>query len=124
DADSWISARKGAETSVAQVEAFRRALAENGYVDGQNLSIEFRWARGQYDQLPAMAAELVRHPVDLLIGGSEPAPTGAKSATPTIPSIFSRGRRPNKRRPVEAFNRAPGHDTGTAYPTHTLHSNE
>jgi putative ABC transport system substrate-binding protein len=56
------------ETSLAQVEAFRRALAENGYVDGQNMRIEFRWARGQYDQLPAMAAELVRRPVDLLIG--------------------------------------------------------
>jgi putative tryptophan/tyrosine transport system substrate-binding protein len=52
------------EDFVAQVEAFRRALAENGYVDGQNLSIEFRWARGQYDQLPTMAAELVRRPVN------------------------------------------------------------
>ena len=73
---------RGPETAVAQVEAFRRGLAESGFVDGQNMRIEFRWARGQYDQLPAMAAELVRRPVDLLIGGSEPAALAAKMGEP------------------------------------------
>ena len=110
------------ETSVAQVEAFRRALAENGYVDGQNLSIEFRWARGQYDQLPAMAAELVRHPVDLLIGGSEPAAIAAKAATSTIPIIFSIGSDPIKLGLVASFNRPGGNVTGIDILTSNLNA--
>jgi putative tryptophan/tyrosine transport system substrate-binding protein len=100
------------EVSVAQVEAFRRALGEEGYVDGQNLRIEFRWARGQYDQLPAMAAELARRPVDLLIGGSEPAALAAKAATSTIPIVFAVGSDPIKLGLVASFNRPGGNVTG------------
>jgi putative tryptophan/tyrosine transport system substrate-binding protein len=100
------------EVSVAQVEAFRRALGEKGYVDGQNLRIEFRWARGQYDQLRAMAAELARRPVDLLIGGSEPAALAAKAATSTIPIVFAVGSDPIKLGLVASFNRPGGNVTG------------
>src|SRR5437870_10530636 len=74
------------EDSEHLVAAFRRGLAEGGFVEGQNVAIEFRWARGQYDLLPAMAAELVSRRVDVLTtAGGEPSALAAKRATSTIP---------------------------------------
>ena len=83
------------EDSKHLVAAFRRGLAEGGFVEGQNVAIEFRWARGQYDLLPAMAAELVSRRVDVLTtAGGEPSALAAKRATSTIPIVFGLGSDP------------------------------
>src|SRR5262245_26066203 len=87
----FMSARSP-EDSEHLVAAFRNGLAEGGFVEGQNVIIEFRWARGQYDLLPAMAAELVNRRVAVLTtAGGEPSAFAAKRATSTIPIVFGLG---------------------------------
>jgi putative ABC transport system substrate-binding protein len=72
------------------VAAFRQGLAETGYVEGQNVAIEYRWAEGRYDRLPAFAADLVGRKVDLIVAsGGSPSVRTAKSATSTIPIVFT-----------------------------------
>src|SRR5262249_38517729 len=87
----FLSARSP-EDSTHLVPAFAARLAEGGYVEGQNLAIEFRWARGRYDLLPAMAAELVSRRVAVLTAaGGEPSALAAKGATSSIPIVFGIG---------------------------------
>jgi putative tryptophan/tyrosine transport system substrate-binding protein len=108
----YLSSRSPDETAHL-VAAFRRGLGENGFVEGQNVTIEYRWALGQYDQLPVMALDLVRHPVTVLATtGGEPSALAAKAATSTIPIVFVTGEDPVEQGLVASYNRPGGNATG------------
>ena len=107
----WLSAISE-RTAVSHQAQFRRGLGENGFVAGQNVSIEYRWSDGQYDRLPAMAAELVRRPVALILGQGPPAALAAKAATSTIPIVFVVGIDPVSRGLVASYSRPGGNATG------------
>ena len=116
----FLSSRSPGE-SAGVVAAFRQGLGENGFVEGRNLAIAFRWAEGHYDRLPALAAELVGLPVALLFSaGGPPTAFAAKAATSTIPIVFSAVGDPVEIGLIPSLNQPGGNITGMAIFNATL----
>src|SRR5258708_26687558 len=99
------------KTEASLVAAFRQGLGAGGFIEGQNVSIEYRFVDGRYDQVPAMAADLVRRQVAVIFAGGGTA-DAANAATSTIPIVFSTAGDPVAAGLVASFNRPSGNRTG------------
>ena len=111
---SVIGLLSGSSASASRrpMAAFHSALTDSGFIEGQSVTIDYRWADGRFDLLPAMAAQVVRRPVALIVTFSPPAALAAKAATTTIPIVFHSGGDVIKMGLVASFNRPGGNATG------------
>jgi putative ABC transport system substrate-binding protein len=104
-----------AELNRSVVAALKEGLRQTGFIDGQNITIEYHWANNQYDRLPALAAELVRHQVAVIEANTPVAALAAKQATISIPIVFALGSDPVKDGLVASLNRPGGNITGATF---------
>jgi putative ABC transport system substrate-binding protein len=108
----YLSSRRSADADEV-LAAFRNGLRESGFIDGQNVNIDYRWADDQYDRLPALAADLIRRRVNVIFANTSLLPAqAAKAATTTIPIVFQAGTDPVRLGLVESFNSPGGNVTG------------
>jgi putative tryptophan/tyrosine transport system substrate-binding protein len=116
----YLSSRSP-EESAAHAAAFRRGLSDTHYIERENVAIEYRWAKGDYGRLPALASELAKLGVNVLVAvGGTPSALAAKAATATIPIVFLIGDDPAKIGLVASFNRPGGNLTGVTFVTTDL----
>jgi putative tryptophan/tyrosine transport system substrate-binding protein len=109
----FMNINNSAESVPDLIAAFRQGLKETGFVEGQNVAVEYRWAQGQYDRYPELAAEFVRRQVAVIAAtGGEPSPQSAKAATQTIPIVFTANGDPVREGLVASLNRPGGNLTG------------
>jgi putative ABC transport system substrate-binding protein len=114
----FLSTRSPDEAAV-HTDAFRRGLEEMGYFEGRNVSVEYRWAKGDYSQLPSFVADLLGRPLSVMVAGGDPAAKAAKAGGVTIPLVFIVGEDPVRSGLVTSMNR-PGSATGINFFTGEL----
>jgi putative ABC transport system substrate-binding protein len=110
----FLSSQSADDDYKNETISFLQGLKETGYVEGQNVAVEYRWANNQYDRLPALAADFVRHRVAVIVAAGTPAALAAKAETTTIPIVFMAGTDPVALGLVASLNRPGANLTGTA----------